>query len=158
VELQQQGFDFCYDKKLYDRLEHGPAESVRLHLCADMDYQERLVRFIENHDEPRPLPRSLREGAGRRRYHNDAAWGVVAPRGAVRGRKIRLPYFSAAGPMSRLTLTSRHSTIVFWHHCKGEVEKRRVAPLSTKWLAGQSELPQPGGLVLGRESSSTSSS
>ncbi|HZV81537.1 MAG TPA: alpha-amylase family glycosyl hydrolase, partial [Geobacteraceae bacterium] len=31
-ELQQQGFDFCYDKKLYDRLEHDSAESIRLHL------------------------------------------------------------------------------------------------------------------------------
>jgi hypothetical protein len=32
-ELQQKGFDFCYDKKLYDRLVHDTAESVRLHLC-----------------------------------------------------------------------------------------------------------------------------
>ena len=52
-ELQQQGFDYCYDKRLYDRLEHEPAENVRLHLCADLAYQERLLRFIENHDEPR---------------------------------------------------------------------------------------------------------
>jgi hypothetical protein len=26
---------------------------VRLHLCADLVYQGNLVRFIENHDEPR---------------------------------------------------------------------------------------------------------
>ncbi|MFZ4535457.1 hypothetical protein [Propionivibrio sp.] len=52
-ELQQQGFDYCYDKKLYDRMEHGNAESVRLHLLADSSYQEKMVRFIENHDEPR---------------------------------------------------------------------------------------------------------
>jgi glycosidase len=52
-ELQQQGFAFCYDKRLYDRLERENAESVRLHLCADQAYQEKLVRFIENHDEPR---------------------------------------------------------------------------------------------------------
>jgi hypothetical protein len=52
-ELQQQGFDFCYDKKLYDRLEHSNAESIRLHLCADLAYQGKLLRFIENHDEPR---------------------------------------------------------------------------------------------------------
>jgi hypothetical protein len=38
-ELQQQGFDFCYDKRLYDRLEHDPTESVRLHLCADPSSQ-----------------------------------------------------------------------------------------------------------------------
>ena len=52
-ELQQKGFDFCYDKKLYDRLEHGNAESIRLHLCADPAYQQKLLLFIENHDEPR---------------------------------------------------------------------------------------------------------
>src|SRR5215469_4624514 len=52
-ELQQKGFDFCYDKKLYDRLEHGSAEDVRLHLCADTSYQNKLLRFLENHDEPR---------------------------------------------------------------------------------------------------------
>src|SRR5512137_2884766 len=34
-ELQRQRFDHCYDKRLYDRLEKGPAEDVRLHLLAD---------------------------------------------------------------------------------------------------------------------------
>ncbi len=52
-ELQQQGFDYCYDKRLYDRLIHDSADSVRLLLLADLAYQGRLVRFIENHDEPR---------------------------------------------------------------------------------------------------------
>jgi glycosidase len=52
-ELQQQGFNYCYDKRLYDRLVHDNAESVRLHLLADRSYQDKLVRFIENHDEPR---------------------------------------------------------------------------------------------------------
>lgn len=52
-ELQQQGFDFCYDKRLYDRLLHDTAESIRLHALAGLDYQEKLMRFIENHDELR---------------------------------------------------------------------------------------------------------
>jgi hypothetical protein len=52
-ELIQQGFDYCYDKRLYDRLEHDFAEQIRLHLLADQSYQDKLVRFIENHDEPR---------------------------------------------------------------------------------------------------------
>ena len=51
--LQQQGFDFCYDKRLYDRLAHEDADGVRKHLAAGRDYQDRLLRFIENHDEPR---------------------------------------------------------------------------------------------------------
>lgn len=52
-ELQQRGFDFCYDKRLYDRLVHEDSASVRGHLTADMRYQDRLIRFLENHDEPR---------------------------------------------------------------------------------------------------------
>lgn len=52
-ELPQNGFDFCFYKRLYDRLEHKNAESVRLHLGADPDYQDRLLCFIENHEEPR---------------------------------------------------------------------------------------------------------
>jgi glycosidase len=51
--LQQQGFDYAYDKRLYDRLEHGPARPVREHLLAGLDFQDRLARFLENHDEPR---------------------------------------------------------------------------------------------------------
>ena len=39
-ELQQQGFNYCYDKRLYDRLVHDNAESVRQHLLADLSYQE----------------------------------------------------------------------------------------------------------------------
>jgi hypothetical protein len=51
--LQQQGFDYTYDKRLYDRLREGHARPVREHLCADMDYQNKMARFLENHDEPR---------------------------------------------------------------------------------------------------------
>ena len=52
-QLQQQGCDYCYDKKFFDRATHGTAESIRQHLLADSGYQERLIRFLENHDEPR---------------------------------------------------------------------------------------------------------
>jgi hypothetical protein len=93
-ELQQQGFDYCYDKRLYDRLEHDNAESVRLHLCADLAYQTKLLRFIENHDEPRAAatfsPAKERAAAlitatlpGARLFHE----------GQFEGLKIRLPVF-----------------------------------------------------------------
>ena len=52
-ELQHQGFDYCYDKRLYDRLREGHARPVREHFLAGLDYQDRLARFLENHDEPR---------------------------------------------------------------------------------------------------------
>lgn len=54
-KLLSQGFDFAYDKKLYDRLVHGDCNGVRLHLGADWDYNCKMVRFLENHDEPRAL-------------------------------------------------------------------------------------------------------
>jgi alpha amylase-like protein len=97
--LQQQGFDFCYDKRLYDRLEHDSAENVRLHLCADPAYQQKLLRFIENHDEPRAAatfsPQKERAAAvtmatlpGARLFHE----------GQFEGRKVREPVFLGRRP------------------------------------------------------------
>jgi len=54
-QLQQLGFDYVYDKRLYDRLKEGKNREVYLHLKADIEYQQKLVRFIENHDEMRSL-------------------------------------------------------------------------------------------------------
>jgi len=51
--MQQQGFDYAYDKRLYDRLRDGHARPVREHFHAGLDYQNKLARFLENHDEPR---------------------------------------------------------------------------------------------------------
>ena len=51
--MQQQGFDYAYDKRLYDRLVEGHAGPVRDHFRAGLDYQNKLARFLENHDEPR---------------------------------------------------------------------------------------------------------
>ena len=51
--MQQQGFQYCYDKRLYDRLREGHARPIRGHLRAGLDYQDKLARFLENHDEPR---------------------------------------------------------------------------------------------------------
>jgi hypothetical protein len=64
--LQQQGFDYAYDKRLYDRLREGHARPVREHFHAGLDYQDRLARFMENHDEPRAaatFPADVHEAA-----------------------------------------------------------------------------------------------
>ncbi len=52
-ELQQAGFDYTYDKRLYDRLHAQAPTPVREHLMAAPDFQQRSLRFLENHDEPR---------------------------------------------------------------------------------------------------------
>jgi hypothetical protein len=98
-ELQQQGFDFCYDKRLYDRLKHSNAESIRLHLSGDFAYEGKLLRFIENHDEPRAAasfpPAKQRAAAltiatlpGLKLFHE----------GQFEGRKVRLPVFLGRRP------------------------------------------------------------
>ncbi len=51
--MLQQGFDYAYDKRLYDRLREGHVRPVREHLWAGLDFQNKLARFLENHDEPR---------------------------------------------------------------------------------------------------------
>src|SRR5215813_3591809 len=64
--MMQQGFDYAYDKRLYDRLREGHARPVREHLFAGLDYQNRLARFLENHDEPRAaatFPAGMHEAA-----------------------------------------------------------------------------------------------
>jgi hypothetical protein len=64
--LQQQGFDYTYDKRLYDRLRDGHARPVREHFWAGLDFQDKLARFLENHDEPRAaavFPRGVHEAA-----------------------------------------------------------------------------------------------
>jgi len=99
-ELQQQGFDYCYDKKLYDRMEHAETESVREHLLADADYQQKMVRFIENHDEPRAAT-AFPDGKGRA-----AAVATLTLPGArllhegqLEGKKVRLPVFLGRRPV-----------------------------------------------------------
>jgi hypothetical protein len=93
-ELQQQGFDFCYDKKLYDRLEHGNAESIRMHVTADLSYQQKMVRFIENHDEPRAasvfLPQKERAAA---LVVLTLAGAKLLHEGQLEGKRVRLPVF-----------------------------------------------------------------
>jgi glycosidase len=87
----QQGFDYAYDKRLYDRLRDGHARPVREHLHAGLDYQSRLARFLENHDEPRAaatFPAGRHEAAaivtflspGLRFFHQ----------GQVEGRRTRI--------------------------------------------------------------------
>jgi hypothetical protein len=49
--LQQQGFDYTYDKPLYDRLRDGKAQPVRDHFRASPEFQRKSVRLLENHDE-----------------------------------------------------------------------------------------------------------
>lgn len=91
-QLQHLGFDYVYDKKLYDRLRSFSPHDVVLHLKADVSFQKKLVRFIENHDELRSADifsgkRSLAAATlfstlpGMKLYHH----------GQLEGKKVRVP-------------------------------------------------------------------
>ena len=54
-ELLRQGFDYTYDKRLYDRLANGDIGAIKSHLNADLDFLRANIRFIENHDERRAM-------------------------------------------------------------------------------------------------------
>jgi len=97
--LQQQGFDHCYDKRLYDRIMSSDAPGVAAHLSADRGYQSRLLRFIENHDEPRAASVLGPE------QHRAAAIATLTQCGArlvhdgqTTGRRTHLPVFLGRFP------------------------------------------------------------
>jgi len=98
--LQQQGFDYTYDKRLYDRLTERNAKSVRGHLTAGLDFQDRLARFLENHDEPRAaatFPAGVHQAAaiitflspGLRFFHQ----------GQLQGKRVRISMHLGRGPV-----------------------------------------------------------
>jgi hypothetical protein len=92
-KLQRYGFDYTYDKRLYDLLRHSDAGTVRSRLReADDAYQGSLARFIENHDEDR-----ARTAFGLERSRAAAALALALPglrllhEGQIEGYQLHLP-------------------------------------------------------------------
>ncbi len=117
-EMMELGFDFAYDKRLYDRMRSGPAEGIVGHLRADLGYQSRLVRFIENHDEPRAMtelgPERARAAAvlaltlpGAKLYHE----------GQELGHRVKLPVQLGRRPAEEGDAALR----AFYRMLRGEV-------------------------------------
>ena len=91
-KLQEKGFDFTYDKALYDLLRYSNSNEIRSYLMKDELYQRHSAHFIENHDEPRAVTALGRERSlmaavimatipGLRLFHD----------GQLEGRRTRLP-------------------------------------------------------------------
>ena len=86
------GFDFAYDKPLYDALRADDPSKVRSCISGDFAYQSHLARFLENHDEERSaadfssvellaVATLIATLPGLRFYHQ----------GQLEGRRIQLP-------------------------------------------------------------------
>jgi hypothetical protein len=101
--LQQQGFDYTYDKRLYDRLRDGSAPALRGHFHAGLDYQDRLARFLENHDEPRAaatFPREVHEAAAVATYLSPGL--RFFHQGQFEGRQKRISPHLVRAPSERV--------------------------------------------------------
>ncbi len=91
AELLHLGFDYTYDKTLYDRLRDEGAESVLAHIEGQVE-RDRWVRFVENHDEARAAAAFGKE-------RGMAASSIIATLpglrlfhdGQMEGRTVRLP-------------------------------------------------------------------
>jgi glycosidase len=100
--LQRHGFDYTYDKVLYDRLLSLDGRHARGHLTAPLDYQKRMLHFLENHDEPRIASKlSLREHRAAALVTFFAPGMRLIHDGQLTGKRIRVPVQLARGPIER---------------------------------------------------------
>jgi glycosidase len=91
-QLQKLGFDFTYDKRLTDRLVAGDVNSIRDHFQAEEEYQNKSVRFLENHDEDRAIIKLGRERSLAAAVIMSTIPGVAFYfDGQCDGKKIKLP-------------------------------------------------------------------
>jgi len=101
--LQQLGFNYTYDKRLTDLLHESNVAAIKGHLHADQNYQQRSVRFLENHDETRAVAalgrdRSLAAAVivstlqGMHFYHD----------GQFQGLKVRVPVQLGRAPIEEV--------------------------------------------------------
>lgn len=99
--LQQLGFDYTYDKWLYDHLAYDNYAETQNHLVdAEPDFLHRSVHFLENHDEQRAATRFIQD------EHRVAAlltFGLPGMRflydGQLEGARVRLPVHLSRRPM-----------------------------------------------------------
>ena len=91
-EMQQQGFDYTYDKRMYDRLIKSEVDEIKAHLRAELAYLRSNIRFIENHDEERAM-----QTLGEDRQKPAATLictlpgAVLLHQGQFSGRRVKLP-------------------------------------------------------------------
>lgn len=93
--LQAQGFDYTYDKYLYDLLRDEKVFDLQNYLGTDLGFQRRTLRFIENHDEPRAVVEFKSERAEKAKAAATITLtlpgAVLLHDGQLTGRRIKLP-------------------------------------------------------------------
>ena len=91
-ELQKPGFDFTYDKTLYDKLVSATPLDIGNYLREDKINRSHSVNFIENHDEPRAVTILGREKSLAAVVIMTTVPGMhLFHEGQLEGRKLHLP-------------------------------------------------------------------
>lgn len=105
-DLQQLGFDFTYDKRLLDRLSNNDISGVKAHIKANIDFQMKSARFIENHDEQRAVTKFGK-------FRSLAAATIISTlpgmkfyfNGQFEGKKTRVPVQLKREPVEKISAT-----------------------------------------------------
>ncbi len=101
-QLQNLGFDFTYDKRLTDRLGGSDIHSIKDHLHAEEAYQQKSVRFLENHDEERAIVKFGRERSLAAAVIISTIPGMIFYfDGQCVGKKIKLPLQLGREPVEK---------------------------------------------------------
>ncbi len=99
-QLLNQGFDYTYDKTLYDLLTKEDIQGLRDYLSMPVTRQEKMIRFLENHDEPRAYqvfgPEKIRCVMV---IHATLPGMRFWQRGQFEGRQVRVPVQLRHGPV-----------------------------------------------------------
>lgn len=120
-DLQQLGFDYTYDKTLYDRLKSREAEGIRLHLEATEEYQNHSLRFIENHDEERAVSTFKSWANSCFALLCFLPGSVLYHQGQRQGKQIKIPVQLARGPKEEINLESEN----FYDRAFYRIQKRK---------------------------------
>jgi len=108
-ELLRQGFDYAYDKGLYDRLLTEDVPAIRDRLRTDSGWQNGSARFIENHDQRRAV-----DAFGREKSKAAAVLIATLPglrlfhEGQFEGRRTRLPVQLGRLPVEKRDASLEH--------------------------------------------------
>ena len=112
IDLLNLGFHYAYDKILYDLMVAGDIQGLRNHLSSPVANQEKMIRFLENHDEPRALT-----ALGRDRIKCAMVIHATLPgmrfwqHGQFEGNRIRVPVQVRRAPLETIDHDLKEFTV-----------------------------------------------
>lgn len=99
-ELINLGFDYAYDKNFYDLLVKEDVQELKDYLSSGTKFQQKMIRFLENHDEERAMtvfgPERIQSAMV---VHGTLPGMRFWQHGQFHGNRIRVPVQLRRGPV-----------------------------------------------------------